>query len=164
MNEAGAGDTDDPIVIKLDRRDIEDVQTILSLLSRGHKRILIEVESAHQPGWSATEGGFLQLRAREILEDRRRRQVIFNKSMFGEPAWEMLLLLYAQDSGQRQTVNRLIELSEGSKTTALRWIDYLETQRLIERSSHPTDRRMAFVELTEKGRGAIEVYLSGTIS
>ena len=84
--------------------------------------------------------------------------------MFGEPAWDMLLLLYAQDSGQRQTVNRLIELSEGSKTTALRWIDYLETQRLIERSSHPTDRRMAFVELTEKGRGAIEVYLSGTVS
>jgi DNA-binding MarR family transcriptional regulator len=80
--------------------------------------------------------------------------------MFGEPAWEMLLLLYALPS--RQTITRLAELASASKSTAIRWIDYLESQRLIVREVHPTDNRAVFVDLTDKGREAIRLYLSGT--
>ncbi len=80
--------------------------------------------------------------------------------MFGEPAWEMLLLLYA--IGPRETVSRLAELAHASKSTAIRWIDYLECQGLVRREAHPTDKRALLVELTEKGSDAIRMYLSET--
>ena len=83
--------------------------------------------------------------------------------MFGEPAWDMLLLLYINESGPRQSISRLADKSGGSRTTALRWIDYLEGQGLIGRANHPNDRRIAFAELTDKGRAAIELYLSETL-
>lgn len=105
----------------------------------------------------------LRARANEILCNRKRRCEIFGKGMFGEPAWEMLLILYTSDCGPRQTIGRLAEFAGASKTTSLRWIDYLEAQHLILRTSHPTDKRVAFVELTDKGRDAIELYLSDTV-
>lgn len=42
----------------------------------------------------------------------------------------------------------------------MRWLDYLLHQNLARREPHPTDRRAAFVELTEKGRLALDKYLS----
>jgi DNA-binding MarR family transcriptional regulator len=84
--------------------------------------------------------------------------------MFGEPAWEILLLLYALQSGPRPTVSRLAELSGATKSTALRWLEYLESQRWVQREPHPTDKRAIFVNLTENGRAALEAYLSGTPS
>ena len=105
-----------------------------------------------------------QERAREILRHRRRRYDLFGRSMFGEPAWEMLLRLYMLDSGQRQTLSRLAEFCGAPKTTAIRWIEYLEVQRLIRRESHPNDKRAEFVELTDRAREALELYLSETLS
>lgn len=104
----------------------------------------------------------LMRRARDTLANRRRRQDIFGRAMFGEPAWEMLLLLYITEPGPRQSISRLADESGASRTTALRWIDYLEGQGLIRREAHPNDRRVAFVQLTEKGRESIELYLSET--
>jgi len=83
--------------------------------------------------------------------------------MFGEPAWEMLLFLYSPESGPRLTVGGLARLAGASKSTAIRWLDYLEQQKWIRREAHPTDKRATFVELSEKGREAINLYLSGTV-
>jgi DNA-binding MarR family transcriptional regulator len=80
--------------------------------------------------------------------------------MFSEPAWEMLLNLYAAEGAGRLTVSGLALQSGSSKATALRWIDYLEHERLIEREAHPTDQRVAFVKLTEEGKEALGGYLS----
>jgi DNA-binding MarR family transcriptional regulator len=102
--------------------------------------------------------------ARRILALRRARISILNKSMFGEPAWEMLLELYVnKDYGARLSVGRLSELSGAPATTALRWLDYLEKEKLVAREPNPTDRRTEFVELTEKGCSAMEQYLSETL-
>jgi DNA-binding MarR family transcriptional regulator len=98
-------------------------------------------------------------RALQILAFRRQREEVFGRAMFGEPAWEMLLLLYGVGSGQRQTVTRLAELAQASKSTAIRWIDYLEGQGWVRRESHPTDKRSMFVELTDKGTGSVQLYL-----
>lgn len=83
--------------------------------------------------------------------------------MFSEPAWEMLLLLYPTGLGPRLTISHLSELAGASKSTGLRWIEYLEAQRLIRRESHPTDGRAAQVELTDKGREALDLYLCATL-
>lgn len=101
--------------------------------------------------------------AERIVKARRERIPLFSKSMFGEPAWDMLLELYLnKDRGRRHSVGRLCELSGAPPTTALRWLDYLEKAKFVARESNPTDRRTQFVEITDKGRTMMEQYLSGT--
>ena len=102
--------------------------------------------------------------ARNILVARRRRARMFSKSMFGEPAWDMLLTLYAGlAEGPRHSIGRLTRLSGAPPTTALRWLDYLEKKRLVVREPNPTDRRSDFVSLTEDGRSMMDQYLSETL-
>jgi DNA-binding MarR family transcriptional regulator len=102
--------------------------------------------------------------ARKMLVERMRRIEIFGKEIFKEPAWDMLLILYVNESfGTRQTVSRLIENSGASFTTGLRWMKYLTNKGLIERSGHPNDKRKAFLKLTDTGRMALEKYLAGAI-
>lgn len=158
-----AAESGELIVVKLTRSDADEARRLLSLLSgdrpAGTGRLAAELWPRH-----GADIPLLQRRARDILANRRRRHDIFGRAMFGEPAWEMLLLLYAMDSEARQTISRLADLAGASKSTALRWIDYLDAQRLIRREPHPTDRRAAFVELTEKGSRAVELYLSDTLA
>ena len=119
----------------------------------------------HAPGASAQWlGGELAGLARTILEARQRRSGVLSKAMFGEPAWDMLLWLYAARSdGPRLSVGRLSAMSGSPATTALRWLDYLEKERLVEREPNPTDRRSEFVMLTGKGMSVMEQYLSETL-
>ena len=83
--------------------------------------------------------------------------------MFGEVAWELLLMLYALDTGARQTVSTIASFLDTPKTTTIRWIEYLEQSGLIERSPHPTDKRFVFVGLTDNGKKTMELYLSDTL-
>jgi DNA-binding MarR family transcriptional regulator len=85
--------------------------------------------------------------------------------MFGEAAWDMMLVLYVTEkSNARYTVNGLVELAGVPPTTALRWLDYLEQQELVARSPNPTDKRVYYVEITDKAREAIEAYFSHVIA
>jgi DNA-binding MarR family transcriptional regulator len=142
--------------VRVSDRDVAEAKRLLSLLA--------EVDIAGGPSSSARRsgsGGLLDA-ARAILAARRRREALFGTTIFGEPAWDMLLILYLGASESRRTLGRLGELAGISKSTALRWIDYLERHRLVRREPHPTDKRAAFVELTEKARKAMDMYLSGT--
>lgn len=77
----------------------------------------------------------------------------------------MLLALYLSDQGgSRQTTTRLVKYSGAPMTTALRWIDYLVRAELVTRRANPVDRRVAFIELTDKGLASIEAYLAELIS
>lgn len=149
-----------PKTVTLSERDLEDARRLFELLStedpRSKGNELPRILHERVQG----ERGKLERRAQRILTLRRRRAEGFGKAMFSEPAWDMLLILYASNSSERLTVNRLIRLSGASKATALRWIDYLVDQRLIARTPHPTDARCVFVVLTEKGKGSLDAYLS----
>lgn len=101
----------------------------------------------------------LQERAFDIFRMRRLRCEIFGRAMFGEPAWEVLLLLYATGSGAPQSLTQLASFIGTSRTTATRWIDYLEAQSLVTREADPTDKRTVFVELTDRGKHAMEAFL-----
>lgn len=146
-------------MVKLTERDVDDIRRLLTLLeanSANDDRSGVESRNG--------KGQLLIHKAREILANRRRRIRCFGKAMFGETAWEMLLLLYVSDHYSRQTISRLGELAGASKSTALRWMDYLENRQLVRREAHPTDRRAAFVELTARGRETLERYLSETVA
>lgn len=147
--------------MKLNSRDVDDLRRLLSLLSNSGPG---QQEADAQLLAAGENSEHLQGRARHILANRASRHDIFGKAMFGEPAWDMLLLLYVLGSGPRQTISRLADLALATKSTALRWVDYLESQGLIRRDTHPADRRAACVELTDKGRKSLELYLAGTVA
>ena len=101
--------------------------------------------------------------ARQTFAHRSQRPQFFNSVMFGEAAWDMLLALYVtEQSGVRHTVSGLVNLSGVAPTTALRWLDFLRQEQLVARRSSPTDKRVFYVELTDKGLRALDAYFSAT--
>ena len=96
----------------------------------------------------------------QIRLSRGLREKSFDQNIFGEPAWEILLTLYTIDFDRRRlSIRELSKLANLALTTALRWLDYLEEQDLIGRKSNPFDQRMVYVELSHKGRTAMDDYL-----
>jgi len=95
----------------------------------------------------------LQERASQIRFTRELRRSSFSPNMFGEPAWDILLALYVVDGDQgRLSTQQVTTLAGHPMTTAVRWLDYLEQQELIERGT--------YVELSGKGRAAMDEYLT----
>jgi DNA-binding MarR family transcriptional regulator len=96
---------------------------------------------------------------RQGLLARSQRGRFFNSRLFADPAWDMLLELYAASLTERRlTVSRLAERSGVPLTTALRWICTLEKEQLIAREDDRFDRRRMFLSLTDKGRSAMSAY------
>ena len=99
-------------------------------------------------------------RARDHLDDRQNRARFFNESIFGEPAWEMLVLLYAYNDQARFTVSKLIDRAGAAYSSGLRWLQYLEQSELISRRASTTDGRVQFVELTPTAHHLLDLYFS----
>lgn len=107
-----------------------------------------------QPSGSAS-------RARDVQKLRARRNAIFGHTLFGEPAWDMLLDLYASEcNGRGECVSNLCLASNVPQTTALRWIRTMEQQGWIIRHPDVTDRRRTFVRLTTRARTAMDSFFS----
>jgi DNA-binding MarR family transcriptional regulator len=99
--------------------------------------------------------------ARQELVERRRRRHHFPEGMFGEPAWEILLLLYVQKEERRFTVGRLAEALDFPQNSTGRWLKYLQSAGLARRRPHHLDQRAILAEITEEGVEAVETYFSG---
>lgn len=73
----------------------------------------------------------------------------------------MLLALYVIDNDRRRLrISQLSKITNLSLTTALRWLDYLEEQDLVRRRPSPVDRRVVEIELSDKGRVALDDYFT----
>ncbi len=150
--------------ITLSEKDIRAARRLLRLLLPEDSKTSVgnELEGSVRPVGDTSRAA-LMARAREEFGNRRRRTTIFEHSMFGEPAWDMLLALYILDeSGQRQTTGALMQFAGAPITTARRWLDYLVENGLAQRSPHPTDQRIMFVSLSVKGRNSLDLYYSET--
>lgn len=98
--------------------------------------------------------------ARAIIKARAARRHLFDKHLFADPAWDMLLELYAlKCEGVRVSVSKLSVAANVPGTTALRWIDKLDEQGLIERTDDPLDGRRVWVVLSERGFETMWLYL-----
>lgn len=96
-----------------------------------------------------------------ILALRRKRELYFDRGLFADPAWDILLELYAAELGQRRlSVSSLCIGAAVPATTALRWIGALEKKGLIERSDDPLDARRIFVALSTEGIEKLERFFS----
>lgn len=98
--------------------------------------------------------------AKQMYQERVLRQRHFDADLFGEPAWDMLLDLFAQRTKGRQvSITSACIASCVPPTTALRWINVLINRGLVQRISDPRDGRRAFIELTQPALLKIEQYL-----
>ncbi|SER22685.1 DNA-binding transcriptional regulator, MarR family [Sphingobium sp. YR768] len=85
--------------------------------------------------------------ARIMLRSRERRKHSFPSVTFGEPGWDMILQLYvAYCAGEVIDVSGLCGCTGVSKTTALRHLDRLAAQQLVERLDDSADGRRIFVQ------------------
>ena len=99
---------------------------------------------------------------RRAIRARRMRGSFFAPGLFSDPAWDMLLDLYAADAGDMPvSVSSLCIASAVAPTTALRWIARMTEDGLLERRPDATDRRRAFMALTDVARVGMRGYLVG---
>lgn len=97
------------------------------------------------------------------IKGRTNRNQVFGDDLFAEPAWDMLLDLYANHRLNRTvTIGDLCVASRAPMSTALRWLGLLERKKLVWRTADPLDRRRAFVSLTDEGRAKMEMTLDST--
>lgn len=101
---------------------------------------------------------------RKVQKARSRRTDFLSSSLFGEPAWDMLLELFVRTIEQKRvTVGEICTASNVPQTTALRWIDVLVKEDLVCRRSDPLDGRRIHLELTPSAYAAMRDY-SGQLS
>jgi DNA-binding MarR family transcriptional regulator len=109
----------------------------------------------------AGEAELLGLMAEELYRERRRRAQHFSQRLFGEPAWDILLDLYAAAvRGETVSVSNACRASDAPSSTALRWLQHLEDDRLVERIADPTDARRHFVRLSKRGVERMRAYFA----
>lgn len=98
---------------------------------------------------------------RRAIRARRLRDGLFDGGLFEDPAWDMLLDLFAAElEGGRVSVSSLCIAAHVAPTTALRWVGRLVEAGLLERRPDPHDRRRAFMALSPRGSAAMRGYVA----
>ena len=94
-----------------------------------------------------------------VIRARSVRLQLFDEDLFADPAWDMLLHLYAQELGhQPVAVSKLGEASGVALATALRHMKNLERRGLITRQPDELDARRVWVRLSPTGSAAMLRY------
>jgi DNA-binding MarR family transcriptional regulator len=132
----------------------------------------LEDQSAESP--DDADGGAVKLGerrdlarfARAIYAMRRKRgRALGDEGLFGEPAWDILLDLYiAESEGTRLPVTSACIGAAVPTTTALRWLNILETRGLIARKEDPCDARRTYVRISREGRHRVEDVLADFVA
>jgi hypothetical protein len=98
---------------------------------------------------------------RRMIRQRQLRARFFDGDLFADPAWDMLLdLTAARAEHSRVSVTSLCIASGVPPTTALRWIGQMTEAGLLQRIEDKTDRRRAFITLTEKAADAMTRFFA----
>ena len=98
---------------------------------------------------------------RRAIRARRMRDQHFGNGLFEDPAWDIMLDLFAADLERSQvSVSSLCIAAAVAPTTALRWIAKLTDSGLLERHPDPFDRRRAFMELSPGAARAMRDHVS----
>lgn len=115
-----------------------------------HLKALLEQDLL--PGLRLTEDHILS-----VLLVRRARSDVLGKNLFSDPAWDILLELYAAKLGRRQmSAEDLARAIETPKSVTGRWIAALEEQGLTRRDRTRSDPTCTWVSLTCDGAKRME--------
>jgi DNA-binding MarR family transcriptional regulator len=90
------------------------------------------LSGGQQPPFEISEDHILSL-----LLARRARDGLLGKDLFSDPAWDMLLELYAAKlAGRTMTLDQLALATETAPSTAARWLSALDERGLITSAGH----------------------------
>ncbi len=97
---------------------------------------------------------------REMISLRRLRDSYFQKDLFADPAWDILLdLMASQLEGRRVSVSSLCIAAAVPATTALRWITAMTESGMLVRRHDPDDARRVFIGLSGEAEAMLRQYL-----
>lgn len=131
------------------------------LRERLHSALRIVDQVVSVPASRLPDQPITEREVRAMLKLRRNRDRFFEAELFADPAWDILLELYAAKLGQQKiSVGSLCVGAAVPSTTALRWISTLEGKGLIERAADPIDGRRFHVSLTDSGLNSMARYFS----
>ena len=95
------------------------------------------------------------------INRRARRLGYLRADLLTEPAWDILLHVYAFELVQRRvTASELSDRINVPSTTSIRWMKVLEADDLIDRVIVAGDPAQVTVSLTVKGLHAMDAYFS----
>jgi DNA-binding MarR family transcriptional regulator len=95
-----------------------------------------------------------------MLRLRRLRADYFGNDLFSDPAWDILLELYATEvAGGRIAGSALAAVIDVPATTVLRWLRRLEADGWVRREDDQLDGRRMWLHLSKQGISRIEAYL-----
>lgn len=98
---------------------------------------------------------------RAVQRARADRARVLDAKLFADPAWDILLELYASELEQKRiSIIALCKASGVADTTGIRWLDALAKQDLVERRCDPFDARRVRVSLSRKGLEAMSGLFS----
>lgn len=98
--------------------------------------------------------------ARTIYRERASRRGVIDPALLGEPAWDILLDLFASETeGRAISVSSACIASGVPPTTALRHLAKLESSGLAIRVPAEGDRRRWNIGLTDEGRACMAAAL-----
>jgi DNA-binding MarR family transcriptional regulator len=118
-------------------------------------------DSLHALSRGGSEGQF----ARQLIKERRKREQYFDAELFGEPAWDILLDLFAaEQEGRNVGVSSLCLAAAVPPTTALRWIKSMTTRGLLVRQADPKDGRRIFVALSPAAKARMLAFLRAAMA
>jgi len=147
--------------------EVARIADLLARLTRGEELVPQSVRDP-TPGYRGPEfktelraGKVFGAEIRAAIRARRLRGQYFEGELFADPAWDMLLDLYAAALERRRvSVSSLCIAASVPPTTALRWIGTMHDAGLFERHADPIDRRRAYIGLSAKAVGAMQGYVT----
>ena len=88
-----------------------------------------------------------------ILMLRRGREEVFGKNLFSDPAWDILLELYAAHLGRRTiSITELAAEIGLPQSTVSRWVDVLAENGIVDAPCTPREA----INLTDCGTAGME--------
>lgn len=121
---------------------------------------------ARKPAGQGTKAGAPEVicaaeHAKLLIEERRRRDRYFSASLFAEPSWDLLLGLFvATARGGALSTTDACAASRAPQATALRHLDALKKNGLVETITVANDNRRRDLRLTDSGLEAMFNYIA----
>lgn len=135
----------------------------VQLIAQALRTMARELDRADEPTPVAVGGGRAAIVAGALHRDRLHRARYFPPGLFGEPAWDILLDLFAAlHCCELRSVKEVCLAANVPEATALRHIDCLIAQGLLTRRRDRTDNRRKFLTMTPEGNRRMLDYLRST--
>lgn len=100
------------------------------------------------------------LTADDVLALRRLRKSFLPDTLFHEPAWEILLVLYANADRAALSLKELSFRVDAPFTTTQRWVDHMVKTGLVHRAEGESDRRRVELALSPDCMERLDGYFA----